>query len=301
MDETHSVRHTQRLFKKAIYSSRTPLSTIRENYDAFFYTPYLPNNTDVTKTYAESVPVEILEPEVVAANRVILYAHGGSFVSGSCKAARGFCASLAHECRCKLFLPEYRLAPEYPFPASLDDMVTVYSRMLTKGVPHNSVVLAGNEAGAALAAALVHYLKKEEFPLPAALVLISPWLDLSCSSQEMHALQKRDCFLLKEALQQAAHRYVPAEELKNPLVSPIYGSFDAFPPTFIQCGEDEILSAEAGLLAQKIEAAGGTVTFDAWPHMWHFFQAMDTQAREAHLAVEKMGQWVADLFTEHEE
>ena len=106
--------------------------------------------------------------------------------------------------------------------------------------------------------------------------------------------------MLKEALQAAAGRYTSADNLQNPLVSPLYGSFENFPPVFIQCGGKEILSADAKTLAHKIETAGGYVQLDIWPDMWHFFQTMDAQAKEAHLAVEKMGQWVQSLFIEEE-
>lgn len=301
MDGTNSLRQIQKLFKQTLYSSKIPLSTIREEYDSFFYSPYLPNNTDITRDTIGSVPVEILEPEVAAAKRVILYAHGGSFVNGSCKAARNFCASFAHECACKLFLPEYRRAPEYPFPAGLEDIFVTYRGILKKyAFSPASVVIAGDEAGANLAIALIHYLKQKKLPQPAALVLISPWLDISCSNEEIHTLQKSDKFLLKEALQAAAGRYTTFDNVQNPLVSPLYGSFTNFPPVFIQCGSQEILSADAKALAQKIEAVGGQAQLDIWPEMWHFFQAMDAQAKEAHLAVEKMGQWVQSLFIEEE-
>ena len=301
MDGTNSLRQIQKLFKQTLYSSKIPSSTIREEYDSFFYSPYLPNNTDITRDTIGSVPVEILEPEVAAAKRVILYAHGGSFINGSCKAARNFCASFAHECACKLFLPEYRRAPEYPFPAGLEDIFVTYRGILKKyAFSPASVVIAGDEAGANLAIALIHYLKQKKLPQPAALVLISPWLDISCSNEEIHTLQKSDKFLLKEALQAAAGRYTTFDNVQNPLVSPLYGSFTNFPPVFIQCGSQEILSADAKALAHKIEAAGGQAQLDIWPEMWHFFQAMDAQAKEAHLAVEKLGQWVQSLFFEEE-
>ena len=302
MDGTNSLRQIQKLFKQTLYSSKTPLSTIREEYDSFFYSPYLPNNTDITRDTIGSVPIEILDPEVAAANRVILYAHGGSFVNGSCKAARNFCASFAHECACKLFLPEYRRAPEYPFPSGLEDMFITYRGLLKKyAFSPASVVIAGDGAGANLAVALVHYLKQKKLPEPAALVLISPWLDVSCSNEEIHTLQKSDKFLLKESLMAVAGRYTTVDNFQKPLVSPLYGSFTNFPPVFIQCGGKEILSADAKALAQKLEAAGGQVRLDIWPEMWHFFQAMDAQAKEAHLAVEKMGQWVQSLFIEEEQ
>ena len=292
-----SLRQIQKAFKKTLYSAKTPLSSIRGEYDSFFYSAHIPNNTDITHEAIASIPVEILKPEVAAENRVILYAHGGFFINGSCKAARNFCASFAHECACKLFLPEYRLAPEYPFPASLDDMFIVYCALLESyGISPAAVVIAGDGAGAALTVALVHKLKAKGLPLPAALVLISPWLDLSCSNEEMHRLCKCDKFLLKESLQAAARRYTTADNLQNALVSPLCGSFDGFPPVFIQCGGKEILAADARSLAQKLEAAGVQAKLDIWPDMWHFFQAMDVQAKEAHLAVEKMGFWVQSLF-----
>jgi len=294
-----SLRQMQKSFKKALYSPKTPLSDIRAEYDAFFYSPHVPNNTDITRDTVALVPVEILKPDVAAANRVILYAHGGFFINGSCKASRNFCASFAHECACTLFLPEYRLAPEYPFPAGLEDLFTVYRGLVKKYAIHPaSIVIAGDGAGAALVTALVHYLKQKKLPLPAALVLISPWLDIACLNEETDTLRKQDKFLLKEALQAAAGRYTASDNFQNPLVSPIYGSFAGFPPVFIQCGGKEILAADAKALAQKIEAAGGSVQLDIWPEMWHFFQAMDAQAKEAHLAVEKMGQWVQSLFAE---
>ena len=303
MDGTihNSIRQIQKSFKKTLYSPKIPLSVIREEYDSFFYSPYLPNNTDITHDITGSVPIEILEPEVAAANRVILYAHGGAFLNGSCKASRNFCASFAHECACKLFLPEYRRAPEYPFPAGLEDIFITYQGMLKKySISPASIVIAGDEAGAALATALVHYLKQKKLPQPGAVVLISPWLDVSCSNEELHTLQKTDKFLLKESFQAAAGRYTTFDNFQKPLVSPLYGSFEDFPPVFIQCGGKEILSADAKALAHKIEAVGGQVQLDIWPEMWHFFQAMDAQAKEAHLAVEKLGQWVQSLFFEEE-
>ena len=301
MDGINSLRHIQKSFKKTLYSPKIPLSAIREEYDAFFYSPYLPNNTDITQDALGAAPVEIVKPEVAAANRVVLYIHGGSFVNGSCKASRTFCASFAHECACTVFLPEYRRAPEYPFPAGLEDVFIVYRGMLKKyGFSPESIVIAGDEAGANLAVALVHYLKQKKLPQPAALVLISPWLDVSCSNEEIHRLQKYDKFLLKESLLAAAGRYTSADNFQNPLVSPLYGSFADFPSVFIQCGGKEILTADAKALTQKIEAAGGSARLDIWPEMWHFFQAMDAQAKEAHLAVEKMGQWVQSLFIEEE-
>jgi hypothetical protein len=301
MDGINSLRHIQKSFKKTLYSPKIPLSIIREEYDAFFYSPYLPNNTDITQDTIGSAPVEIVKPEVAAANRVVLYIHGGAFVNGSCKASRTFCASFAHECACTVFLPEYRRAPEYPFPAGLEDIFIVYRGMLKKyGFSPESIVIAGDEAGANIAVALVHYLKQKKLPQPAALVLISPWLDVSCSNEEIHRLQKYDKFLLKEAILAAAGRYTTTDNFQNPLVSPLYGSFADFPPVFIQCGGKEILLADAKALAQKIEAIEGSIQLDVWPEMWHFFQAMDAQAKEAHLAVEKIGQWVQSLFVEEE-
>lgn len=301
--ERHSLRQLKKMFKKTLYSHSTPLSVIRAEYDCFFYFPHVPNHADIQHITIGTLPVDLIKPELAAADRAVLYAHGGAFVSGSCKAARNMCVSLAHECNSALFLPEYRLAPEYPFPAGLDDVYNLYAEMIhTSGLKPENIIFAGDGAGCALVTALGHRLIAEKIPLPAALVLISPWVDLTCSNPRLKALSKEDSFLLKESLEAAASRYTLQENFSKPLVSPLYGTFTGFPPVFIQCGSKEILAADAERLAEKIEADGGTVILDVWKNMWHLFQAMEEQSEEAHRAVEKIGLWVQAQFkTERKE
>lgn len=295
--ERHSLRQLKKMFKKTLYSHSIPLSVIRNEYDRFFYFPHIPNNADIQRISIGTLPIDRIKPELAAADRAIIYAHGGGFVSGSCKASRNMCVSLAHECNSTLFLPEYRLAPEYPFPAGLDDLYALYTGIMHQSdfKPHN-IIFAGDGAGCSLVTALIHRLKMENIPLPAALVLISPWVDLTCSNPKLKTLGKNDAFVLKEALEAAASRYTLQENFTKPLVSPLYGSFTKFPPVFIQCGSKEILAADAESLAAKIEADGGTVILDIWKNMWHLFQAMEEQSDEAHRAVEKIGLWVQSQF-----
>ncbi|MGP1455092.1 MAG: alpha/beta hydrolase [Treponema sp.] len=297
MDATYSLRQAKKLFKKYLYSLETPISAIRAEYDDVFYIPHIPNGVERERALIGDIPVEVLHPELAVSHKAVLYVHGGFFISGSVNASRNLCASIAHECKSNLFLPEYRLAPEYPFPAALDDIMALYTALLsTYNLSSTSIVCAGDGSGAAIITALIFRLKAEGLPLPAGLVLLSPWLDLSCSQEEISALQKKDLLLTKASLVTVAERYVSPEYLADPLVSPLFGSFADFPPVLIQCGGQEVLLADAKACAHKIEAAGGRVQLNVWETMPHFFQALYNQSEEALQAVAQIGSWVQSLF-----
>ena len=297
MDEKQSLRQAKKLFKKYLYSLEIPISDIRAEYEEVFYIPHIPNGVDREQALVGDLSVEILHPELAVSHKAVLYVHGGFFISGSVNASRNLCASIAHECKSALFLPDYRLAPEYPFPAALEDILTLYSALLnTYNLSPASIVCAGDGSGAAIVAALMFRLKAEQRPLPAGLVLLSPWLDMSCSQEEIPLLQKKDFLLTKAALMTAAERYVSPECFSDPLVSPLFGSFADFPPVLIQCGGQEMLLADARACAHKIEEAGGTVQLNVWETMPHLFQSLYSQSDEALQAVAQIGTWVQSLF-----
>jgi len=297
MDEKQSLRQAKKLFKQYLHSFETPISDIRAEYDDLFYIPHIPNGVDREQALVGELPVEILQPELAVSHKAVLYVHGGFFISGSVKASRNLCASIAHECKSNLFLPDYRLAPEYPFPAALDDIQALYSALLsTYNLSPASIVCAGDGSGAAIITALMFRLKAKQLPLPAGLVLLSPWLDISCSQEEIPILQKKDFLLTKAAVMTAAERYVSPERFSDPLVSPLFGSFTDFPPILIQCGGQEMLLADAKACAHKIEAAGGIVQLNVWETMPHLFQALYSQSDEALQAVAQIGTWVQSLF-----
>lgn len=292
--DSHALRKVGKLFKNAVYNPRLPVKTLRANYDSLLGTTILPNNIDRQEVDVGAVQADLLIPEMAIGKRTILYAHGGGFISGSRFSARNLCASLAHEAASKILVPEYRLSPEYPFPTAMEDMYRAYSWILHQGIPSSDVIFAGDGAGANLVLSLVQYLIAERIPLPAAVIALSPWINLSCDTVAYNARKNPDPIHSREILSAQALQYTYQSNFTNPKVSPIYGDYSHFPPMFIQCGSEEILLDDAKRLAQKAQNAGVSVTLDIHEGMWHLFQTSDSLTPRAHLAVKKIGQWVRE-------
>ncbi len=290
--DQRAIRAAGKLFKKTVFSPKTPVKAVRAQYEALLGTSMLPNNIDRQEVDTGTVPADLLVPELAIGERTILYAHGGGFIAGSRRASANLCASLAHESASRLLLPEYRLAPEYPYPTALEDLYRAYSWLLRKGTSPEDIVFAGDGAGANLVLSLAHYLRTKSVPKPAAIVAISPWVDLSCSSQAFLARKNPDPIHTRESLAAQALQYTWQDNFANPHVSPILGNFAGFPPLFIQCGSEEILIDDARALADRAARAGSPVTLDVCEGMWHLFQAIDSLTAEAHSAVRRIGQWI---------
>ena len=296
-NDVHDIKKLKKKFKKAVYSPKNSIQELREEYESIFYSPHLPTYADITEKEFKGIKTDVIHPEFAILGKAILYAHGGSFISGSAKAYRNLCASISHEAAAELYLPDYRLAPEYPFPTALEDLYNAYARIIeTEKIAPGNFVLAGDGAGAGLALSLIHYLKSKKLPLPLLVVLLSPWADLTCKNENLNNYRKRDFIFSKDALFGAAHQYTYENNLENELVSPIFGDFKGFPPVFIQCGEDEILLADAELLKQKIESAGGTAELDVHEDAAHLFQALPDYFEKAQGAVEKIGRRIRESF-----
>ncbi len=287
-----ALRAAVRRYRKTVYNPKISVKLHRTAFDEVFGTVMLPNNIDRREVVAQGVPADLLVPELAIGGRTILYAHGGGFIAGSRRAARNLCASLAHESASRLLLPEYRLAPEYPFPTALEDLFNAYRWLLDGGTSPSDVVFAGDGTGANLMLSLVHYLQKHRAPNPAAILAISPWVDLSCQTEAFTGRKNPDPLFSRESLAQLATLYTYQDNFKNPLVSPIHGDYLAFPPLYVQCGSREILIDDARALVSRVNAAGGNAKLDVQEGMWHLFQAADALTPRAHLAVKAMGAWV---------
>lgn len=296
-NELKDLRELKKKFKKAVLSQRYTIDELRIAYDDILYSPHVPNNVDLSEADYRGIKTDILKPDMAVSGRVILYIHGGSFISGTKKAYRSFCAGLAHEASADLYLPEYKTAPEHPFPAALEDVYKVYAKLIESHTadPAN-LILSGDGAGGGLILSLIHYLKNKRLPLPALLVLFSPWADLSCSSEGLSVNRKKDFVFSQAALFGAAHLYTEEKNLTNELVSPIFGNFENFPPVFIQCGSNEILLDDSIRLCGKIEKAGGRAVLDKIDGMPHLFQAVPDYFSNAHLAVEAVGKKITGFF-----
>ncbi len=217
---------------------------------------------------------------------VILYCHGGGYITGSSLYARGLTTKLAQYSNLPVLAFDYRLAPEHPFPAALEDAVTVWNFLLTKGFPAQDIIIAGDSAGGNLALSLSLFLKNHELPMPKCLLLFSPWTDLSASGETYYTKSAIDPVLSNNYLQKACKAYVGSYTVDHPYISPLMADLHGLPPVFIQVGENEILLSDPLLLNQKLLNSNVNSHIDIYTHMWHVFQLCPI--RSAHDAIKKI-------------
>jgi epsilon-lactone hydrolase len=216
--------------------------------------------------------------------RTILYLHGGGYYFCSPETHRSITLALATGAEARVFVPAYRLAPEHRFPAAIEDAVAAYRDLLASGTAPARIVVAGDSAGGGLALATLLSLRDAGDPLPAAVVLFSPWTDLAATGASLRANDKRDPMFSGETVAQAALIYLGDAAPTNPLASPLYAELMGLPPLFIQASNSEVLLDDSTRLAEKATRAGVTVSFRVWrklPHVWQFFTPFLPEARQA--------------------
>ncbi|HAJ36252.1 MAG TPA: hypothetical protein DCL15_11215, partial [Chloroflexi bacterium] len=225
---------------------------------------------------------EWLTPPHVDARRVVLYLHGGGYVSGSPATHLAVTTQLAQAAGARLFALDYRLAPEHPFPAALEDAWAVYWWLLTEEhVAPAQIVVAGDSAGGGLTLALLLALRDAGMPLPAGAVGLSPWLDLTLSGATLTANAATD-YLNRDILRASAQMYSQGHVLDDPLLSPLYADLRGLPPLLLQAGGAEMLLDDSRRFAMRAHAAGVDVKLAIFPHMvhvWHFTWRIEPQAR----------------------
>ncbi len=202
----------------------------------------------------------------------VLYLHGGGYVLGSINVYRDLLARLATATRRPALALAYRLAPEHPYPAALDDAVAAYRWLLDQGYPAAQLLIAGDSAGGGLTLATLLALRAAGIPLPAAAVCLSPWTDLALTGASLQTHAARDPILSPRSLAQFASHYAGAHARTDPLISPLYADLQGLPPLLIQVGAAEILLDDARRCAAQARAAGVTVTLEVWAGMCHVFQ-----------------------------
>ncbi|MCA9578275.1 MAG: alpha/beta hydrolase [Polyangiales bacterium] len=215
--------------------------------------------------------------------RALIYLHGGGYSIGSLRSHRDLICRIAQAARMRVLAPAYRLAPEHPFPAQLEDARAVYAYVRAQGVRPEHIVIAGESAGAGLTLSTALWLRDQGQPLPAALAVVSPWVDLEGRGRSLDDNRRYD-FVSRYALQQYAKRFVPRHELRNPLAAPIHAALHDLPPLLIHVGAAEGLLDDALHLAERARDQGVDVTLQAFPdmiHAFHVFAPLLPVAREA--------------------
>lgn len=273
----------------------TSLEVQRATLDAMGAQSELPANLMVERSVLAGVPVELLTP-VQRERRVVLHLHGGGFAMGSAGSHRALAGRIGEACKARVVLPEYRLAPEHPFPAGLDDALAVYRALLTSGTPAEQILVTGDSAGGNLAVALMFRLRAAGLPMPRALLLLSPLLDLTCSGETMQTRAEVDPWLKPELFAPIVGCYLGGADLADPLCSPLFGNLAGLPPMLLQVGDHEILLSDSTRMAERAEAAGVEVELEVYPQVWHVFHLMAPMLPEAMQAFARMREFVDARF-----
>lgn len=239
---------------------------------------------------AGGVPAEWVSVPESRADRVVLYLHGGGYVIGSCATHRELASRIARSARARALVLEYRLAPEHPFPAAVDDALAAYRWLLGTGVAPARVAVAGDSAGGGLTLATLLALRDRKQPLPACGVCMSPWTDLEGTGRSAQPGGADDPLLKLEGLREMAGHYAKAS-LRDPLAAPLYADYRGLPPLLIQVGTREILLDDSTRVAEKARAAGVDVTLDPWEGLIHVWQLFGPNVPEAVQAVDRIGEF----------
>ena len=251
-----------------------------------------PKGTQAISLNADGVKaVRITTPES-RGDRYILYLHGGAYAFGSPETYRNFIWRIAAATSASVLFISYRLAPEHPFPAALDDAVKAYSWLLAESAVAPRVAVMDASSGGGLVFATLLRLRDEGLPLPAAAVALSPRTDLALTGASVQKNADADPLLTVEGAASFASCYAAGADPFNPYVSPLYGDPAGLPPTFIQVGSDEILLDDSVRMAEKLRAAGCHVEIEIWPRMPHVWQLYARFVPEARQAIERIGAFV---------
>lgn len=246
---------------------------------------------------AGNVPAEWIIPPDAPAGQAVLYFHGGAFVMGSVITHRPMLSRLALACQCRVLSLDYRLAPEYPFPAGLDDCVTAYHWLLAQGIEPGQIVVSGDSAGGNLALALLLKLRDTGAPLPAAAVCLSPVTDLEGTRLSRRTKAKVDPILGKGMSNTGLPAsYTGEYDVQHPYISPLFADLHGLPPVLIHVGTDEILYDDAIEFVERARQAGVDAQVVIWPRMWHVFQILAPTLPEARQSLAQMGQFIKDSF-----
>ena len=246
-----------------------------------------------------SVEVEGMHCEWVRANRVhmkkyvILYCHGGGYSTGSCIYARTLTTKLAASTSMDVFCFDYRLAPEYPYPAAMEDAMKAWNYLMLLGYGAKDVIVVGDSAGGNMALSLVVKLKEENRLVPRGIVRLSPWTDLTASGKTHESRAEVDPVLDEEYLKQMTENYAAGQDYENPEISPLFADLTGFPPTYIQVGDNEVLLSDATMLHKKMIKANVPVRLDVFKGMWHVFQM--SPFKTAYEAMDQCAEFIFDI------
>jgi monoterpene epsilon-lactone hydrolase len=269
-----------------------PLAVQRQEWEAFAAQAVLSPGITIEPIDVAGRKGEWVSSPHATTQHVFYFLHGGGFTSGSCVTHRELAARLCLAGGLRVLLLDYRLAPEHPFPAAVDDAAAGYRWLLAQGIRPDQIAIGGDSAGGSLALAALLRLRERGLAMPAAGVLISPWLDLALTGDSMRTHAAIDPLCSQAALRSAATHYLGDADPRSPLASPLYADLRGLPPLLVQVGADEVLLSDSTRLAERAKAADVAVELEVWEEMWHVWHGWASALPEGQQAIERIGAFV---------
>ena len=264
----------------------------REGYEAMGATDPTPADVKVEPVDADGVSAEWITAPGASDDATILWLHGGGYSIGSLNTHRTMVSRISRACQARAFHIDYRLAPEHPFPAAVEDATAAYRWLLSEGVDPERLVIGGDSAGGGLTAATLVSLRDAGDPLPAEAVYVSPWVDLECAGASMTTKADADPIVEKDGILKMAADYCAETDPRHPLASPIHADLSGLPPMLVQVGTSETLLDDSKRLAAKAEASGVDVTLEVWDEMIHHWHIFAGRLPEGQQAIDRIGEFV---------
>ena len=274
--------------KKQVIDSNTSIEKLREDIRKATAKAKIPEGITFTPADFKDFHAEWVSLKDVREDSAILYFHGSGFVMGTSEDHRALVAKFVQRCGLKALVFDYSLAPEYPFPAAINDSAAIYSWMLSSGYKPQNIVFAGDSAGACIAFSTLLVLRDKNIPFPAAVVAMSPCTDLTCSGRSHVTKAKADPATPKGATKTYTSYYIGDGDPKSPYMSPLFADLEGFPPIMIQVGEDETLLDDSVRFAKKARESGVEIYLHIWEGMFHCFPLLSPMFKEATQAMNEI-------------
>ncbi len=274
------------------WTAHTPLQQMRDDWDNVFAKVPCTIGAKCEPVDAGGVPAVKISASNAKPDRAILYFHGGGYSFGSPRSHRDLGEFLSQAAEAHVFMLDYRLAPENPFPAAVEDATAAYRWLLKSGFKPGNIALSGDSAGGGLTLCALLSIRDNDLPLPACAVPLSPWVDLECTGGTMDTKADVDPMVGRDFTRQLAELYIPSGDLRHPLASPMYGNLKGLPPLLVQVGERETLLDDAVRITDLARAAGVDVTLEVEPEQIHVFQIFATRLDEGAAAIARIGTFI---------
>ncbi|MEV4777507.1 alpha/beta hydrolase [Burkholderia sp. LMU1-1-1.1] len=260
------------------------MAQVRASYTTFQAQQKPPQGVRFEEVNMGGVPATLALPDEQNSDIVLVYIHGGAYIVGEPAGYRGIGGNYAKLLGARVYIPDYRLAPEHPFPAAIDDGLRAYEWLLEQGIPARKIAFAGESAGGAMVVSVMVAAKHKGLPLPAAGVAISPWANLEHTGASMTNREGLDPLNTKPLLDLLARTFLAGALPNHPLASPVFADVTGLPPILVQIGENELMLSDAIRLASHLAENRVRVNLEVWPqmpHAWHFFQSFLPEAEQA--------------------